>query len=213
AAEVEVFLEASETGDLAIVVLRPDVRVDEVTVSGETGIDAGKLAAELEQRSGHPLREDRVLRGLYALQDRLADEGFRGARVQLSVDVDEATRRARVDYRVTAGPRSRVGEVHLEGLPEEVAEAEALAALRARPGQPLRRVDVRDDAERLARFLISRSFRLAEVEAAVESPGASAETVALAWRIQAGPRVELEVVGAERKLLEKRGLLPFLGDA
>lgn len=213
AAEIEVLVESSDAGLQAIVVLRPDVRVDEVTVSGETGIDAEKLAAELEQRAGHPLREDRVLRGLYAVQDRLTDEGFRGARVQLAVDVDEATRRARVDYRVTAGPRSRVGEVHLEGLPEEVAEAEALAALRARPGQPLRRVDVRDDAERLARFLISRSFRLAEVEAAIESPGAAAETVALAWRIQAGPRVELEVVGAERKLLEKRGLLPFLGDA
>ncbi len=213
AAEVEVLLSQTPGGLEAIVVLHPDLQVEAVTVSGETGIDAERLTAHLEQRVGMPLREDRVLRGLYAVQDRLEAEGFRSARVQLAVDVDEATRTARVDYAVSAGSRTRIGRVIFDGLPAGVDEAAALEAVRARPGEAARHNNLRDDAERLARLLIRRGYRLATVEPVAEAPGEGADTIDLTWTIDAGPSFELVVVGAERRQLEKRDLLPFLGDA
>ncbi len=213
AAEVELHTVAVADGIDVVLVLRPDLRVDSVELEGETGIDAERLIAEVPQRPGRPLREDRLLRGAYALKERLEAEGYLGATVHLAVDVDRATHRARVVYRIVAGPRTRVGRVSIEGLPAVLAETDAIEAMRARPGEALRRTWLRDDSDRLQRFLVRSGFRTASVDAVVESPLAGTDRVDLLWRVRAGPEVELELSRAERKLLEKRGLLPFLGDA
>ncbi|KAB2967291.1 MAG: BamA/TamA family outer membrane protein, partial [Thermoanaerobaculia bacterium] len=85
--------------------------------------------------------------------------------------------------------------------------------LRARAGEPLRRAQMREDADRLHRFLVRRGFRLAEVEPAREEMRPGGGTVDLTWKVTRGPVVELALTGAERRTLERRGLLPFLGDS
>ncbi|HSM15035.1 MAG TPA: BamA/TamA family outer membrane protein, partial [Thermoanaerobaculia bacterium] len=57
-----------------------------------------------------------------------------------------------------------------------------------------------------------RGYRLAKVEPAGVEPGSSALTRRVAWSVEPGPLVELELTGVERKQLERRDLLPFLGD-
>lgn len=213
AAEVEVLAVPSGAGVEAIVVLRPDLRVVEVSLAGETGIDAKRLAARVPQRTAAPLREDRLLRGVYALQDALEAEGYLDAGVRLAVDVDETAREARVVYQVDAGARTRVREVRFDGLPAAIARERALEAVRAKPGEALKSQVVRNDQERLQQLLIRSGFRTAEVEPAVVERAEGEPVADLAWRISAGPEVEIELVGAERKPLERRGLLPFLGEA
>jgi outer membrane protein insertion porin family len=213
AAEVELWSRAHDGGVEAIVVLRADLRVVEVSIAPVAGVDVRRLAAVPPQRAGQPLREDRVVRGVYALETALEADGWLDARARVEVDVAEATREARVIYRLEPGVRAVVGQVSFEGLDGAASEAEARDALRARPGEPLRRAQVRDDADRLQRFLVRRGFRLAEVEPAREVPRTGGGVVDLVWKVARGPEVELVLTGADRRALEKRDLLPFLGDA
>jgi outer membrane protein insertion porin family len=212
AAEVELWQRPVAGGVEAIFVLRPDVRVTAVSVEGDTGLDAKRLAAEVEQRPGEPLREDRVVRGVYAIEDALAAQGWLDARARLSVATDPASKQARVTYVVEAGERTHVGAVRFEGLGGAVPEADALGALRARSGSPLVRAVVRNDADRLQRFLVRDGYRLATVEPAAQEPHPETRTVDLVWHATPGPKVDFVLEGADRRTLEKHDLLPFLGD-
>ena len=213
AAEVELRTRPVADGVEALVVLRPDVLVAEVALAPAPGIDVRRLRDLVEQRAGQPLREDRLLRGVWALEAKLAAAGWLAAHVRLEVRVDEATRQARVLYRLEPGVRTTVGEVRFEGLPGDLRPETAVAALRSRPGAPLSRPAVRDDTERLQRYLVRSGYRAAGVEPAREVARADGAAVDLVFAVTAGPRFDFELVGAERKQLEKRGLLPFLGDA
>jgi outer membrane protein assembly complex protein YaeT len=213
ASEVEVLARQEPAGTVATVVLHADVRVDAVEITGETGLDPDDLAPLPPQRAGQPLREDRVVRGVYRLDEALEAQGYLDARVTLGVTVDPVTRRARVRYTLDAGERWRVRRVAVEGLAENVPLADALEALRSKAEEPYRSAAAREDPERLQRFLVRRGYRSARVEALPESRDPAARRVDLAYRVEIGPRFELEIVGAERKALEKRDLLPFLSEA
>ncbi len=212
AAEVELWRRPVPGGIEAVFVLHPDVRVAAVSIEGSLGLDAKRLGAAVEQRAGEPLREDRVVRGVYAIEDALAAQGWLDARARLAVATDPATRLARIVYTVDAGERTHVGAVRFEGLGDAVAASDATSALRARPGEPLVRATVRDDADRLQRFLVRRGYRLASVDKARETIHPETHTEDLEWRVTLGPQVEFELDGADRKTLEKHDLLPFLGD-
>jgi outer membrane protein insertion porin family len=213
ASEVEVLARHEPAGTVAVVVLWADVRVDAVEITGETGLDRDDLAPLPPQRAGQPLREDRVLRGVYRLEEALEAQGYLDARVALEVEVEPATRRARVRYPVAAGERWRVRAITVEGLEDRVPLEAAIGALRSRVDEPYRAAAARDDPERLQRELVRRGYRSARVFALPEVRDAAARRVDLAYEVAIGPRFELEIVGAERKALEKRGLLPFLGEA
>jgi outer membrane protein insertion porin family/translocation and assembly module TamA len=211
AAEVELWTRPAAGGVEVIVVIRPEVRVTAVELLGELPLDAGRLRAALPQQAGQPLREDRVLRGIYRLEEELAAEGWLDARVRIEVDVDDRARRAEVRYRIAPGVRTTIGSVGVRGLGERVPAAEALESLRARAGRPYLRAAVREDTERLERYLYDRGYRAAQVGDVVEER--RGELVDLYWPVELGPRVALEVTGVERAELERRDLLPLQGDA
>ncbi|MGH7338677.1 MAG: POTRA domain-containing protein, partial [Myxococcota bacterium] len=160
ASEVELYAREIEGGVEIEIVLRPDLAVDELEIAGESGMSYGKLLAVLPQRRGQPLREDRVLRGIYRIEELLRSEGWRDAKARIEVDPLPGGRAVRVVYRVEAGPRSKVGAVRFEGL-EPLAQEKALEAVEARPGGPYRPAAVREDAERLERWLAGNGYRRA----------------------------------------------------
>ncbi len=210
ASEVEVLTTPLGDGVEVSIVLRADLQVTRLAIDGDTGLSPEKLRARLPQRAGQPLREDRLLRGVYALQDALADEGWLAASVHLDVAPQPDRRSVEVTYRVEAGRRTRVGAISFEGAGDQ-RPADLAAALRSRPGEPFRRLIVRDDAERLTRFLVRRGFRQCRVEPARQTP-ADDGTIALAFRAELGPPFDFELVGGDQKSLAKRGLLPFLDE-
>jgi len=213
ASEIEVLRRAAPGGVVAVVVLHADVRVETVELAGELALERQRLLDAVPQKAGQPLREDRLLRGVYRLEETYEAQGYVDARVTLDVAVDEATRRARVTYRLAPGVRWQIGNVRIEGLGTALTEEEVVAALRARPGEPYRGWAVRGDEDRLARFLTGKGFRQATIEVLPESRDAARRAVDLGYRVVLGPRVEIEVTGADRRQLEKRGLLPILGEA
>ena len=211
AAEAEVWRRDTAAGVELVVAMWPEVRVAAVRLEGETALAEERLLAEVPQRAGAPLREDRVVRGVYRLSDALEREGYLDATVRVAVSPQSAARTVEVAYQLAPGARATVGEVEIEGLGAAAPLEEALSALRLRAGEPYRPRLAREDGERLQRFLYRRGYGNAEVEAPSERRQGT--RVDLLWRVHAGPHIELTVEGAERRELEKRDLLPFLGDA
>lgn len=220
ASEVEIYarpvargtLARGADGVVAVVALWTDVQVASVEVEGDFGIKKARLLEALPQRTGQPLREDRLLRGVYRLQDLLVGEGYLDAEVRLAVapGVDPA-RSAAVVYRIAAGPRTRVRKVSFTGASPPFADSELVAALRSRPESTFRKEVANDDVERLQSWLFERGYREAVVERLPESLDAAAHAVDLAFAVRLGPKIEFTARGITQKELEKKDLVPFLG--
>lgn len=213
ASSVELYTRPDETGEgvVAIVVLRPVVRVREVRLEGELGLDANELRRVLPQNEAEPLAEEKVLQGRFAMQDLYAERGYFTPEIGVRVETDEESLQATVVYSVRSGPRSRVEEVRFEGDPGPFEPAELLQPLHGRPGEPFSRPEVREDAERLEDWLIDKGYRSARVGAPAEEILPERQGVRLVYLVQAGPKVEVQVIGADLDRLRRRGLLPFLG--
>ena len=199
---------------VAIVVIEASILVDEVRVEGDTGVlEAAELRRRIPQRPGTPLVSDRVVRGVFRLQDELREAGYFERSVRVVPQIDPERKRAVVVYRVEAGPRATVGTVEFEGDLGPFGRAELLAPLRLKPGQPYRRAAAEEDAERLQDWLVTEARHR---KARVDPPGveyhAVTSGVALTYPVEVGPRVEVAVEGAEIDKLRKEGLLPFLAE-
>jgi outer membrane protein insertion porin family len=213
ASEVELWVRPLSEGEVAAVVaLWGALMVEAVELEGKLGLRREALRREVVQTAGAPLVEDRVLRSVFRLVDRLRAEGYLSARVRARVDVDHGRRRARVVFEIDSGERARVGRVEISGDLGTLQESELLARLRARPGASYRQALAREDEERLRRWLLEQGFLKGEVEVLQETHDRGTETVDLTFRVVVGPKVQVRIVGADRRELERRGLLPFLGE-
>lgn len=204
--------EGSPERAAVVLVIRAAVQITAVDLEGELGVNRRTLEDRLLVAPGQTLIESRVIRSVYRLQELYERRGYFAARVRLEVDVDEERKSAGIVFRVDSGARFRVGEVRFEGELGAFARGSLLEPLRAKPGDPFRRETVRDDAERLQRWLVERSHRKAEVDRPREEVHTSDAQVDLVYPVRVGPRVEVEIVGAEEKELRKEDLLPFLGE-
>jgi len=197
---------------IAIVVLRAAVQVDAVKIEGQRGLALADLENAVEQRTDQPLEEDRVVRGVFALQDLYRADGYFAATVRVAVATDPVRQRATVVYHVAAGPRSTIASVRFDG-PIAPFEPAALAAqLRTKPGAPYRQSVVRDDSDRLERWLIRQGYNLARVDAAKEQVDAAKSQVAVTFPVRVGAKLAVDVVGMSKETLRRKDLLPFLGD-
>ena len=205
AGAVEALALPAPGGVRLVFALASRVRVEGVVIEGDPGLRRAVLKAALPQTAAAPLSENRVLRGVFRLQDLYRAAGYGEATVRVGVDVEGRT--ARVIYRVAAGPRTTVGEIGFEGLPADLP-AEALARrLRLRPGVGLEETRVEDDLERLTAHLYREGYRTATVGAPRRQPGTDPYTVDLVYPVVAGPRIELHVTGADLDRLRRRKLL------
>ncbi len=214
ASEVELYTRPVAGGVEVEIVLRPELVVAELKIEGASGLPPAKLVAAVPQKRGQSLREDRLLRGVYTIEEMLQAEGWLEAQAQLVVRPLPGNRAVSVVYRIATGERRRIGAVRIEGLGAlgTLGSEASAQAIRARPGDPYRPAAVRDDRERLERWLAKNDRRKAAVAAAEESWREGEPVVDLTWHVEPGPRFEFELVGAEQKPLEKRDLLSFLGD-
>ncbi|HEX6201773.1 MAG TPA: POTRA domain-containing protein [Thermoanaerobaculia bacterium] len=204
---------ADGEGVVVVIALWANVVVSAVRIEGDTGsVSSDRLREVVPQRVGEPLVEARLVQGVFAMQDRLDNSGHFDASVRLDPEIDAERNQAEVVYHVEAGPRSTIGEVTFAGDTGPFSRAQLLEPLRAKPGEPYRRATVRDDAERLETWLIGEGHRAARVDLPAIDPDPESQRVAVSFPVDVGPRVEVEVIGAEMRLLRRRGLLPFLSD-
>ena len=186
--------------------------VEEVLLVGDLGLAERSLRTVLPQRPGLPLVEDRVLRGLYGLQDLYQRSGFFAAQVRLRVSAAAVGSKVRVAYHVEAGPRWSVGSIGFEGDLGTFGPSGLLEPLEVRSGDPYDARKLEEDPERLQRWLGGAGFRKARVFAARQARRDDARSVDVTFEIVLGPSVEARVQGAEMERLRKKGLLSFLDE-
>lgn len=212
--EVELYTRPAETGEgvVAMLVLRPVVRVSEVRLEGSLGIAEGDLRRQIPQSPAEPLNEEKVVQGVFQLQDLYEARGYFDAEVRVRVRTDPQTRQAVVIYQVGSGPRARVGTIEFQGPIEPFTPEALIEHLDLEPGDGFARRSAREDAERLQTWLVREGYRSARVETPKTEVDPQTQTVRLVYPVTVGPRIELRVIGAEEKQLRRRNLLPFLGD-
>jgi len=206
--------EAGRAGQVvAEVVLRANLLVEAVRIEGDHGeVSRGDLSAALFQKAGEPLIESRLVRGVYEMQEIFRREGYFEAGVRLAPQIDEARRRATVVYRVDAGPRATVARIAYDGDRGPFQPADLGEPLRTKVGEPFRLGVAERDAERLQAWLIGHKYRTARVDEPRVDYQPESRQVAVTFPLTVGPEVRVEVRGADRKKLQKRDLIPFLGD-
>ena len=200
-----------ENGVVAVVVFRAVVQVKEVRVEGELGLSRDGLRRAIPQKEAQPLSEERVVQGVYALQDLYERSGYFHARVRVAVEADPSRRGAVVIYRVNSGPRATVGTLSFDHPVDPFPAAELVRQLRQQSGKPFSRRVANEDAERLQDWLFGRQYGLARVDEPREKYEAEGNAVDLTFPITVGPKVSVVVKGADEKELRRKGLLPFLG--
>ncbi len=210
--QVEVYSRPEGEGVVAVVVLRANVVLDQVKVTGKLGLARRSLLELVGGGLGLPFAEERVVSGVYALQDFYREKGYLEAEVRVSVGYpDAARRRAQVLYQVASGPLTRLAEVKLEGDLGGLSREQLVSWLGLKPGSPYRPKDARERAERLRKKLLEAGYRLARVGEPTESLDREKHRVTLTYPLSPGPRVVVAVRGADQAELEKKDLLPFLG--
>ncbi len=211
--QVEVRSRPEGEGVRVVVALWAGVIVEEVELEAEPGTELKSARPLIAGWQGRPFFEERVVRGVYVLQDHYRERGHLGAQVRLRVSyLDPAQTRARVVYRIASGPQARVSAVSFEGDAGAVGEETLRRQLATQAGAVYRPAAAKEATRQLQRWLVRQGYRQARVEAPSEVIDEGSVRVELTYPVALGPKVELEVVGADRRDLEKKGLLPFLGD-
>ena len=215
ASEIELYTRDDPAGGgvIAVIVFRAVVQVAEVRLTGKLGMSRDDLRRAVPQGVGQPLSEERVVRGVYALQELYERNGYFHAGVRVAVETDPLRRRAVVTYHVDSGPRATVSTLAFDHSVAPFQPAELVRQLHLQPGQPFSRRIAGEDAERLQSWLIGQQHGQARVAAPREEREATGNTVKLTYEITVGPKTSLVVVGADEKKLRRAGLLPFLGDS
>jgi outer membrane protein insertion porin family len=215
AAEIELYTEddPARGGVVVVIVFRAVVLVEEIRIEGELGLPRGDLRRAVPQAEGEPLSEEKVLRGVFELQDLYQSSGYFQATARVAVETDEARRRAVVIYQVNSGARATVSTIAFDHPVDPFEPAALVKELRLKPGDGFRRQTAREDVERLQAWLIRRGHGAARVDPPIEEYDAATNTVKLTYPIEVGPKITLVVIGADEKTLRRKGLLPFLGES
>ncbi|MBW8877837.1 MAG: outer membrane protein assembly factor BamA [Acidobacteria bacterium] len=215
AAELELYTRDDPAGGgvVAVIVFRAVVQVEDVRIVGQLGLSRDDLRRAVPQGVAQPLSEERVVRGVYALKDLYETNGYFKSQVRISVATNPVRRRAVVTYQVDSGPRAIVRTIDFDHPVAPFEPAALIKQLRLKPGDGYNRRDAREDADRLRDWLVRQHYGAAQVDPPKEEYDAQANSVKLTYPIEIGPRITLQVIGADEKTLRRKGLLPFLGEA
>jgi outer membrane protein insertion porin family len=199
-------------GVVVVIVFRAVVQVEDVRIVGRLGLSRDDLRRAAPQGVAQPLSEERVLRGVYALKDLYEANGYFKSQVRVAVATDPVRLRAVVAYQVDSGPRAIVRTIAFSKPVAPFEPGVLVKQLRLRPGDGYSRRDAREDADRLRDWLVSQRYGAARVDPPDEEQDAQGD-VKLTYPIEIGPKISLQVIGADEKTLRRKGLLPFLGEA
>jgi len=212
AAEIELYTQEEPGGGVvAVIVFRPVVQVEAIRIEGNLGLRSELLRGAVPQGEAEPLVEDRVVQGVFNLLDLYEERGYFQATARVNVEID--AERAVVTYTVDSGPRATVGPIVFEGNLGPFSPATLLRQIRTQPNSAYRAQVARFDAERLQDWLIRQRHGAAEVERPRMEYEPATNTIRITFHVEVGPKIVLQVIGADEKTLRRKGLLPFLGEA
>lgn len=194
-----------------VVVLRPLTWVTEVAFAGQPALPKNALMKVVVQQAYGPLREDLVELSRERLLELHSERGYREAVVGARLESRSASKRA-VIFHVDSGPRARLGSIGFEGPLAELDPAELRRVSRLESGDEYRQQAVADALDRLREWLSARGYLSARVDGPREVYDSRRQQIDLVYEIAPGPRIEVEVTGAEYEKLRKKGFFSYLDE-
>jgi outer membrane protein assembly complex protein YaeT len=182
-------------------------RINDIAFAGIDRGDRTRAQRELTIRSGEILSLNDVEDSAAAIEESLQQNGYLEATVDPETNFDRARNTADVTFNVTPGPQAKVATVDIEGNTTPFTEAELIERMKRRPGKTFNLLEAREDAKRISNFLVRRNYRRADVDFLGHTYDEAAHTVALRYRVQVGPLVQVAVTGVSRSSVRK--WLPF----
>lgn len=209
--EAEIFTRRVDDGIEVVVAAWSNILVESVSFQGEMTLRVDDMIDLASIKERGPLISSQIVRSVYDLLDRHAEEGYLEASVRAAVNTNEQRKRAEVVFEVDSGPRATVGEIELIGDLGSIVSKDLRGAMESRSGDRYWPQRVRRDSEALERYLIRRGYRTARVSRPVETYDFETHRMNLAYKVALGPAVEVFTVGADLDKLRREGLLGFLG--
>jgi outer membrane protein insertion porin family len=206
-ADVAVEAEAVPGGVALVYRLTPTVRLTGVEIRGRSGVPARRLRAVALGRLGdRPAALSRADDAARAVEGVLRDRGYFDGRVGVTIEPEAAPGRARLVLTVEAGPRYRVGQVSVSGLPPGDAAA-VRARLGLHAGAPWDAARLAARTARYAGELRRRGYYRAAVSADTVSDPRTAR-VDVIVEVDRGPLVTLEFDAEDLDRRELEALVP-----
>lgn len=160
-------------------------------------------------RLGELFTDEKLERAVEALRSVIGEHGFHAPSVQLNLDRDPVTQQVHVAFEVQTGPRSRIGSLRAEGAQDLLSDREIARIAGWNPGVAFGRERLQRGTSRLQGHLQKMGFWLAAVQAEALDFQPARNTVALAVRIDPGPRVIVRMVGFKLGAGKLREYLPI----
>ncbi len=195
----------------AVLVVRLRPWVEEVEVVGELGLPRRTLQRAIRQKPSNVLSQELLASSRDALLELYWRQGFRQPQVDIEVR-SVAEKRVHVAFEVDAGPRATVGSVAFAGDLGSFEADRLSKVIRTAAGGNYSHERLQQDVERLRRWWLRQGFLGVRVSGPEEIYDSEAQRLHLTFNIAAGERVEVEVLGASQRRLNKLGLLTFLRD-
>src|SRR5580693_4380115 len=189
-------------------VVRESLFFNEVRIEGLTPPPTdSSAAASMQLTLGRPFRQEDVDEGLAHLRDVLKDEGLYTAEVSAENKPHLETHQMDILVHVKSGPRARVEAVELKNG-TAYRDAEILARLKMKAGQPVTSARIQRGTDRIRKFLVKKGRLSARAAVRRGDYNAAENTVTLGLDVTEGPQVQLAVTGAKFSKGELKRLVP-----
>lgn len=188
-------------------IVKPQARIENVVFEGTPIFPAAELRARLNQLdAGERLSLGAVTRGLGDLTTYYSARGYYQAKLTYEIRLDRSSTRASVVYTITPGEQARVSSFKLDIKGTEIDLSKITPKIVE--GQPFSQSLVQDAMDHIKDAYLKQGYLAVRVTNNT-SPDPNANTVAVVFNVESGPRVEISVTGLDIKPKDKMKVLPF----
>ena len=207
--DVQVHAEETANGVSLSFVVFPATRLRDISFEGNSPIGTGALRDALTVRTGDRITREVVDEQTQLVQLAISGQGYLGAEVEPEIQLDGTGTQGTLVFHVAAGEPTRLSDFEIVGENIGIPVEEARAAIGLREGGVYRDAVLGEGIDRLQRRLAEEHYFYADIQIEPAAVSFEANTYDLRIRVDAGPRVELNVRGWDRSEEELHGLLPF----
>ena len=183
-----------------------------VTAEGDLGpLEATALVTASRLRLGQPLAEEDLSAAQKHLTDLLVSNGYYQSQISHKLERDPATQEANVVFTIRAGPGARVSNIEFHdsaGFPPE----RLMKILTWHPGVQLTATRAEHGLFRLHQFYVAHGYLQANINITqrIYAPPTNLEKIIV--RTEAGPLIQVRVLGASIRSSRLQELLPIYRD-
>lgn len=190
----------------------PAAVLDDIRFAGASPVGRSELRDALTATRG-----DRISRALLdeqaaRVQGVLSDHGYLGAVVEPELILHDDGLAGTFVLHLEPGAQTRLARLELVG-DLGLSETAVRTALELQEGGPFRYDTLGESVDRLRRRLAEARYFHADIQIADQAFNQGENTADLVLRVDAGPRVELNLRGWDRSEEELRQMLPFYEEA